>query len=290
MSSTTTWLRVRRLSRVDFPASSVHLELHLARAAAADAAGEAAHRLAVTREPRQAVAELRELDLEASLSSGRVLGEDVEDELRAVDDALLHQVSDVAHLCGREVLVEDHQARSPLPGAHDQIPKLSLTDQVARIGLRALLAHRVDDRDSGRARELPHLREAFVRVRISTEGDRDEHGTIPASAGVDAALALCQAILELLDPFEEVELELAGGQWLVALDGQGPVLSRAERCVLGEPREPRGVDLNRNHRVQPKQHQVGEVVLGERLAAQVRDDAAQTPEASGAAAHALEVG
>ena len=53
----------------------------------AAAAAEALEVLPLPAHPRQVVLELRELDLELALGADGVLGEDVEDQLRAVDDA-----------------------------------------------------------------------------------------------------------------------------------------------------------------------------------------------------------
>jgi hypothetical protein len=62
---------------------------------------EAAH-------PRQVVLELRELDLELALGGDGVLGEDVEDQLRAVDDARAERVLE-------EALLNFSSSSFPLP-------------------------------------------------------------------------------------------------------------------------------------------------------------------------------
>ena len=67
--------------------AAVGLELALARAARADPAAEPLEVLPHAAHAREVVLELRELDLELALGAPRVLGEDVEDQLRPVDDA-----------------------------------------------------------------------------------------------------------------------------------------------------------------------------------------------------------
>ena len=74
---------------------AVALELRLARAARADAAAEPLEVLPHAPHARQVVLELRELDLELALGADGVLGEDVEDQLRPVDDARLERVLEV---------------------------------------------------------------------------------------------------------------------------------------------------------------------------------------------------
>ena len=58
---------------------------------------------------REVVLELRELDLELALGAARVLGEDVEDQLRPVDDARVESASSSCRCCGGAQLVVDEQ-------------------------------------------------------------------------------------------------------------------------------------------------------------------------------------
>ena len=69
--------------------AAVGLELRLARPARPDSATETLEVLPQAAHAREVVLELRELDLELAFGAARVLGEDVEDQLRAVDDARL---------------------------------------------------------------------------------------------------------------------------------------------------------------------------------------------------------
>ena len=59
-------------------------------------------------QPRQAVAELRQLDLHLALLAVRVLGEDVEDQRGAVDRRRPSSFSRLRCCAGRQLVVEDH--------------------------------------------------------------------------------------------------------------------------------------------------------------------------------------
>ena len=87
---------------------AVGLELRLARAARADAAAETLEVLPHPAHARQVVLELRELDLQLALGRDGVLREDVEDQLRAVDDSRVERVLEVALLRRVELVVDDH--------------------------------------------------------------------------------------------------------------------------------------------------------------------------------------
>ena len=94
--------------------AAVAFELRLAGASRADAraersaaAAEALEMLPLPAHPRQVVLELRELDLELPLGADGVLREDVEDQLRAIDDARIERVLEVALLGRVELAVDD---------------------------------------------------------------------------------------------------------------------------------------------------------------------------------------
>ena len=72
---------------------------------------------------RQVVLELRELDLELPLGADGVLGEDVEDQLRPVDDARLERVLEVALLRRLELVVDDQRLRAELARTPPSAPR-----------------------------------------------------------------------------------------------------------------------------------------------------------------------
>ena len=88
---------------------------------------------------RQVVLELRELDLQLPLGARRVLREDVEDQLRAVDDARVERVLEVALLRGIELVVDDHALGARLREALLQLLELALADVRALRRTRAVL-------------------------------------------------------------------------------------------------------------------------------------------------------
>src|SRR5262245_58382094 len=88
-------------------APPVGLELGFARASGANTAAKARQRVAGADQPRQQVFQLRELDLQLALARPRATGEDVEDQLSAIDDLAADRLLDLAQLRGRQLVVED---------------------------------------------------------------------------------------------------------------------------------------------------------------------------------------
>src|SRR6185312_2428493 len=118
---------------------AVRLELGLAGAPCPDAAAQTLEVLPHPPHARQVVLELRELDLELSLGTHGVLGEDVEDELRAVDDASLQRVLERALLGRAQLLVDDEHLRGGGAVGLLQLFELPFADERARVRMRAVL-------------------------------------------------------------------------------------------------------------------------------------------------------
>jgi succinyl-diaminopimelate desuccinylase len=123
--------------------------------------------------------ELRELDLELSLGADGVLGEDVEDQLRAVDHPRLERVLE-RPLLGRSQLVVDDQnfclglAISPL-----ELLELAFADVRARVGEPPVLDDPADRLDLRRPRQLLELGELVGAV-----GPLREHGDEEPTLGL----------------------------------------------------------------------------------------------------------
>src|SRR5262249_46240600 len=106
----------------------VRLELRLTRAARADAAAEPLEVLPHAPHPREVVLELCKFNLKLPLGAHGVLGEDVEDQLRPVDDACLKSVLERALLRRAELVVDDEHLRPGVPVCPFQLLELSLAD------------------------------------------------------------------------------------------------------------------------------------------------------------------
>ena len=168
--------------------TTVGLELRLAGAARADAPAEALEVLPHAPHARQVVLELSELDLELSLGRDGVLREDVEDQLRPVDDAGRQRVLERALLRRLELVVDDQHLGSCVAVRRLELLELALADVAPRIGPDAMLDDLSDGRHAGRPGELPQLRELLVAVHAFREHGEHEP---PFGLGTGRPLELC---------------------------------------------------------------------------------------------------
>ena len=90
----------------------VAFELRFAGAARADAAAEARHLFASSGKTRQAILELRELDLDATLARPRVLREDIEDHGGPIDHGGAGDLLECPLLRWLELVVADHDVHA----------------------------------------------------------------------------------------------------------------------------------------------------------------------------------
>ena len=160
---------------------AVGLELRLARAARPHAGAE---RAAAAAEPfevlpgpahaRQVVLELCELDLELSLGADGVLGEDVEDQLRPVDDPRLERVLEVALLRRLELVVDDQRVGSELLERLLDLFDLALAHVRPHGRACAVLDDRSHGLDARGAGELLHLGELLRVVHAWNENRQNK--------------------------------------------------------------------------------------------------------------------
>ena len=158
--------------------AAVGLDLRLARTPGPDAAVHAARAEALEVGPeaphaREVVLELGELDLELALGRVRVVGEDVEDDRRAVDDRHVERRLEVALLARRELVVGGDQVRAGALDLRAQLVELAATEVAVRVGFGPDLDQLAGGRDSGRAEELLELGERIGPVGGRPRGDAD---------------------------------------------------------------------------------------------------------------------
>ena len=163
--------------------ASVGLELRFAGAArpdtAADLCGPASARKPLEVLPhaahaREVVLELCELDLQLPLRGDGVLGEDVEDQLGAVDDACRERVLERPLLRRLQLLVDEKHLSAGARVCVLQLVELAFADVRPRIGACPVL-HDVGDRRNTRCpRELSELRELVLVVGAVRENGEQQ--------------------------------------------------------------------------------------------------------------------
>ena len=93
-----------------------------------------------------------------------MLGEDVEDQRNAVDDVAAELLLQVALLCRRQLVVEDHDIGVECVGERAQLVDLSRSDVSGGIGARPALQHglhRIRARGVGEQGQLGERRLGF---------------------------------------------------------------------------------------------------------------------------------
>ena len=233
--------------------ATVGLELRLARAPGADAAAETLEVLPHAAHAREVVLELRELDLELAFRTHRVLREDVEDQLRAVDDTRLQLVLEQPLLRRRQFVVDEQHLGMSVPVRLLQLVELSLADERPRIGMLTVLddaRHRLDPRG---ARELFELGELVVRIDALPEHGKDEPALrLEAGRGIGLSVRhlpvimtpvpqspdLAARTLQLVDVPSESRREAALVALVRELVPGTPLYDDGEVLLYGDPAAP----------------------------------------------------
>ncbi len=167
-------------------AALVHLELGLPRVALHRPAAALAVEVGPQPlEPGQLLLEARQLDLQHGLLGRRARGEDVEDDLLAVDDAQAGRVLlPVALLGGRELVVEDDEAAVEPLGQGRDLLHLAGADEVPRVLLAQADERLAADLHAEVRHQLAQLVEQAPRLaRVLLRAlEADEEGAVEALA------------------------------------------------------------------------------------------------------------
>ena len=267
-------------------AATIDLELGLAGTATADATGEPRHHRVLLDQPRQRVAQLRELDLELAVAARGVLREDIEDQHRAIEDLELGRLGDRPRLPGRQIGIEDHDLGAELHRAQQDLVELAAPDEEFRITLGPALDEHVEHLDARGAAQLAELGDPRLGIGRATELDVNEQRAVFADIGGGDTVRATELLLELGDQVEEVGLRRGR-----LLDGQldrGTVRHHVADVQLAGPT--RCIDTDRGDRIEPQQREVGHVVARERLVAQMGMNEPQAAKPAGATADTTEIG
>jgi hypothetical protein len=140
--------------------------------------------------PREVVLELGELDLELAFGAAGVLGEDVEDQLGAIDDARRQRILEVALLGRVELVIDQEGLGSGFRELRLQLPELPFPHVAALVGSRTALDQLTDGLHSGGTRKLTQLIELVLLVDPwSQHGDDESPLRLRARSGIRLALS-----------------------------------------------------------------------------------------------------
>ena len=130
-------------------APPVGFQLRFARAAGADAAALPRHLDAVAGQARQHVVELRQFHLKPPFPCTGARSEDIQDELRPVDDLGGQRLFEIALLGGTEVLIEDDDVGVAAFYGGSEFVHLAAADQCGGFRSGARLHDALDDERAG---------------------------------------------------------------------------------------------------------------------------------------------
>ena len=123
---------------------------------------------------REVVLQLRELDLQFSLGADGVLGEDVEDQLRAIDDARLERVFERPLLSGVELVVDEEDLRAGFAVGALELLELALAEIGPPLGALPMLYDLTNGLDERGACEFSQLAQLVLGVDSLSQHGGDE--------------------------------------------------------------------------------------------------------------------
>ncbi|OPZ59314.1 MAG: hypothetical protein BWY87_01063 [Deltaproteobacteria bacterium ADurb.Bin510] len=258
-------------------APAVDLQLGLPRALGADAACQSAQGRVLAHQARHVVLELGQLDLNLALAGTGPLGEDVQNQLGAVEHAQVADEADRLGLRRAEFGVDDQEVGFAQVGAAADLLELALADHVLGVGFGSALHDGFDDLDPGRMRQLDELGQVDLAAEVVGRLDGGQDGAI-GTLLFNPALAAAEGVLDFFDEVAEVGPQVRPAQDFADFAFQAALGRGLEVGELQARRLAAGVDPHDRGQVELVARERGQVFLVERFVFEVGVHEAQALE------------
>jgi hypothetical protein len=147
----------------------VGLELSLARSASANAAAKLRHFDAAARQPWKQIFKLGQFDLQLAFTGTGVTGKDIENQLRAIDDAGVDDALNITLLGRREVVIEQNHIGGNRGRRAGNFLELALADQGGGVGPVFALGELADDLGARAGRERTEFVERVFGCKVGSK-------------------------------------------------------------------------------------------------------------------------
>lgn len=187
---------------------------------------------------RQKIPKLSQLHLNLAFTGMRASGENIQNELCAIDDLEIRHLGNGAGLRRREILVEDHQVGSFLKRAHHHFFEFSLPEQIPLISLVSALCNSVKYADPGGFGQLVQLFQMLLLFGMTLRCRADQNGRFAPAGDVMVGVRSLQIAFEGMQESIQLKVQLMKRDGLQK-SADFSLLIRGSRCAkcsrLGSP-------------------------------------------------------
>tara|TARA_B100000579_G_scaffold286391_1_gene237366 strand:- start:15 stop:710 length:696 start_codon:yes stop_codon:yes gene_type:complete len=227
-------------------------------------------------ESRQKIPQLRQLNLQLSFPGRCVLSEDIENQLRSINNFQFSLGADGSHLSRSQVTPEHDDLGLQLKSLkHDLFQSPTAEDITMIRGFPALNLFS-DNSETRRACELSQFTQHAFRRWLSRELHMNEHGSLRMRVIHNTRRWYCalEAILKIRNKDAKVRLDISQSAWLqqnmwIAIFSIGGNMSHLDirKNTIGSGRK-------RKTQIEPQPHQIHEVVARQGIPGHSCDDPA----------------
>lgn len=227
---------------------------------------------------RQKIPKLSQLYLNLAFAGMGAPGENIQNELRAIDYFEIRHLGNGAGLRRGEILVEDHEVGSLLERAHHNLFQFAFSEQVSLESFVGALGDSIQHADPGRFGQFIQFFQMLFLLGVTPGSRADQNGGFAPSGDVVGAVRSLQIAIESMEEDVQLKVQIMERNRLQE-SADFPLLIRREKM---RQMQQAGLALfvysQDPDQVQSQERQVGQIVLAQRVIVEMRANQPKTAE------------
>ena len=227
---------------------------------------------------RQKIPKLSQLHLNFAFTGMGAPGENIQDELRAINHFEIRDLGNGASLRRGEILVEDHEVGSLLERAHHHLFQFAFSEQVSLEPFVGALGDAIQHADPGGFGQFFQLFQMFFLLGMTSGSRADQNGGFAPSGDVMRAVRSLQIAIEPMEENVQLKVEIMERNRLQEPADFSLLIGREQMRQMQQAGLARFVYTQDPDQVQSQERQMGQIVLAQRVIMEMGANQPETAE------------
>ena len=227
---------------------------------------------------RQKIPKLSQLHLNFAFTGMGAPGENIQDELRAINHFEIRDLGNGAGLRRGEILVEDHEVGSLLERAHHHLFQFAFSEQVSLEAFVGALGDAIQHADPGGFGQFIQFFQMLLLLGVTPGSRADQNGGFAPSGDVMGAVRSLQIAIEPMEEDVQLKFEIMERNRLQESADFSLLIGWEKMRQMQPAGFARFVYSQDSDQVQSQERQMGQIVLAQRVIVEMCANQPETAE------------